>query len=435
MRLNLEWAHPSGLWALALPVVLALLSLRRGKPSSLHLGTLRLWRNLTGESEGARIRRHIPLARVLLIGALVAGALALAGPRQKDPPTQTTWHVVLDTRPAMFMEHTTSDGKPSGQGTRLAVGLSALERLLQQQDERPDLRWSRRVSGVTRLDRVPGERVPDAFVVSGPPGHERSSWLALDEPHTLWVSDSMPPGSHPEHAGYVLSGGGPVPGPVASVGDRLLSVRGGEWVEETGSPTRSVLLSDGLPALLESFVGVWAKERGLGVSVSDPGDDTLALRIVAAQAGEATARVGHFGRDGWQASALMVLVGEESAAAPRARHWLSADVGGASWPLVSWRPGWVRVAFGDPFEDRSGDPGAFAVSWGDLLDSALLPAPNVRPQSEREAAGPAITRAPRSASFNPVAAPGAWPLVRWLSAIAGVLLFASALTLKGNLNA
>ena len=428
--MNLEWAHPSGLWALALPVVLALLSLRRGKPRSLHLGTLSLWRNLTGESEGARIRRHIPLARVLLIGALVAGALALGGPRQKNPSTQATWHVVLDTRPAMFLEHTTTDGMPSGQGTRLAAGLSALERLLQQQDRRPALSWSRRVSGVTRLDRVAGERAPDAFVVPGPPGHERSSWLALDEPHTLWVSDSMPPGSQPEHAGYVLSGGGPVPGPVASVGDRLLSVRAGEWIEETGLPTRCVFLGEGLPALLASFVGVWAEERGLELSESDPGDDTLALRLVAARPGSDSPRMGHFGRDGWQASAPMVAVGEESASAPRARRWLSVEVDGASWPLVSWRPGWVRVAFGDPFEDRSGDPGAFAVSWADLLDRALLPAPSVLPQGERESAGPTITRAPRSASFNPVAGPGAWPLVRWLTAIAGVLLFASALTLK-----
>jgi hypothetical protein len=31
-----------------------------------------------------------------------------------------------------------------------------------------------------------------------------------------------------------------------------------------------------------------------------------------------------------------------------------------------------------------------------------------------------------------VAGPGAWPLVRWLTAIAGVLLFASALTLKAT---
>lgn len=430
--MNLEWAHPSGLWALALPMLLALLSLRRGKPSSLHLGTLRLWRNLTDESEGARIRRHIPLARLLLIGALVAGALALGGPRQKNPSIQTTWHVVLDTRPAMFLEHTTAAGIPSGQGTRLDAGLSALERLLQQQDERPDLKWSRRVSGVTRLERVPGERVPDGFVVPGPPGHERSSWLALDEPHTLWVSDSLPPGPQPEQAGVVLSGGGPVPGPVASVGDRLLSVRAGEWVEEPGLPNRCVLLGEALPALLASFVGVWAAERGLEVSETDPGDDTLALRIVAVRPGAGAPRVGHFGRDGWQARAPMVAVGEESAAAPRARRWLSAEVDGESWPLVSWRPGWVRVAFGDPLEDRSGDPGAFAVSWAELLDRALLPAPSVLPQGEREPAGPTITRAPRSANYNPVAGLGAWPLVRWLTAIAGVLLFASALTLKAT---
>ena len=73
------------------------------------------------------------LARLLLIGALVAGALALGGPRQKNPSIQTTWHVVLDTRPAMFLEHTTAAGIPSGQGTRLDAGLSALERLLQME--------------------------------------------------------------------------------------------------------------------------------------------------------------------------------------------------------------------------------------------------------------------------------------------------------------
>ena len=428
--MNWEWAHPTGLWALALPIVLALLSLRRGKPSSLHLGTLRLWRNLTGESEGARVRRHLPLARVLLIGALVAGGIALGGPRRKDPSFQTTWHVVLDTRPTMFLEHTTEEGVPSGQGTRLVVGLSALEQLLQQQDMRPALRWSRRVSGLTLLDRVASERVPAAFLVPGPSGHARSSWSALDEPHTLWVSDSMPPGSLPAHAGYVLSGGGAVPGPVASVGDRLLSIRGGEWVEETGMPTRFVFLDKGLPTRLASFARVWAGERGFGISDSDPGDDTLALRLVAARVGAGSLLVEQFGRDGWQASAPLVDVGEESDSAPRPKHWLSAKVLGEVWPLVSWRPGWVRVAFGDPFEDRSGDPGAFAVSWADLLDRALLSAPGVIPQGDRESAGPATTRVPRSRSSNPVAGPGAWPLVRWLTAIAGVLLFASALALR-----
>jgi len=430
--LNLEWVHPTGLWALVLPIVLALLSLRRGKPSSLHLGTVRLWRDLTGESEGARVRRHLPLARVLLIGALVAGGLALGGPRLKKPSIQKTWHVVLDTRPTMFLEHTTEEGVPSGQGTRLAVGLRALEQLLQEQNTRPALRWSRRISGLTRLDRIASERVPAAFLVPGPSGHARSSWLALDEPHTLWVSDSMPPGSLPEHAGVVLSGGGPVPGPVASVGDRLLSMRAGEWVEEAGMPMRFVFLDEGLPTRLASFAKVWAGERGLEISDSDSGDESLALRLVAARAGSGSLPVEVFGRDGWQASAPLVEVGEESDSAPRPRPWLSAEVAGDVWPLVSWRPGWVRVAFGEPFEDRSGDPGAFAVSWADLLDRALLSAPGVLPQGEREPAGPATTRAPRSRSFNPEAAPGAWPLVRWLSAIAGVLLFASALALKST---
>ena len=431
--MNLEWAHPAGLWALALPVVLALLSLRRGKPSSLHLGTLRLWRDLTGESEGARIRRHLPLARILLIGALVAGGLALGGPRRKEPSTQTTWHVVLDTRPAMFLEHTTEEGVSSGQGTRLAAGLSALEQLLQQRSTRPALTWSRRVSGVTRLDRVTSDQAPSAFLVPGPRGHARSSWLALDEPHTLWVSDSMPPGSQPEHAGYVLSGGGPVPGPVASVGDRLLSMRGGKWVEETAPSTRRVLLGEGLPTRLASFAAVWADERGLEVADSDPGDDTVALRLVGKRAAAGSPLVvGQFGRDGWQARAPMVQVGEESAFTPRPRHWLSVEVDGEDWPLVSWRPGWVRVALGDPFEDQSGAPGVFAVSWADLLDRALLSAPSVLSRGERDSAGAAITRIPRSPNSNPVAGPGAWPLVRWLTAIAGVLLFASALSLKAT---
>ena len=186
--MDLEWTRPAGLWALALPVLLVLLSLRRGKPNSLHLGTLRLWRDQAGESEGARVRRHLPLARVLLIAALLAGALALAGPRPTEPSVQTTWHVVLDTRPAMFLEHTNDAGAPSGQGTRMEVALSALERLLQQQGTRPKVLWSRRAAGVTRLDRLAGTHVPDDFLVPGPRGYARASWAALDEPHIVWVS-------------------------------------------------------------------------------------------------------------------------------------------------------------------------------------------------------------------------------------------------------
>ena len=103
---------------------------------------------------------------------------------------------------------------------------------------------------------------------------------------------------------------------------------------------------------------------------------------------------------------------------------------GRDWPLVSWRPGWVRVAFGDPFQDRSGDPGTFAVSWAELLDQALLPAPGVLPQSERESAGALLTRMPRPHNSNPPAEPGAWPVVPWLTGIARSLLFASALALQ-----
>lgn len=428
--MDLEWTRPAGLWALALPVLLVLLSLRRGKPNSLHLGTLRLWRDQAGESEGARVRRHLPLAGVLLIAALLAGALALAGPRRAEPSVQTTWHVVLDTRPAMFLEHTNEAGAPSGQGTRMAVALSALERLLQRQGTRPKVLWSRRAAGVTRLDRLAGTHVPDDFLVPGPRGYARASWAALDEPHIVWVSDSMPPGARPQHAGYVLSGGGPVPGAVASVGDRLLSSGGDHLVERPGLPARGVFLGAGLPQRLASFARVWAAQRGLEVWESDPADDTLALRLVAAPGTTSAPVPWTFGRDGWQATAPLVLVGEESEDAPRPRHWLSARVDGRDWPLVSWRPGWVRVAFGDPFQDRSGDPGTFAVSWAELLDQALLPAPGVLPQSERESAGALLTRMPRPHSSDPAADPGAWPVVRWLTGIAGLLLFASALALK-----
>jgi len=424
---NVEWTRPVGFWALALPALLVLLSLRRAKPNPLHLGTLRLWRDLAGEGDGARIRWRLPLSRVLLVAGLSAGALALAGPRPGEPDQQSTWHVIVDTRPAMFLEHTTEGGLASGRGTRLAVALGTLDQLLHAQATRPKLLWSRRLSGVTRLDRLAADQVPDDFLVAAPGGYERRSWSALDEPNTLWLSDRLPPGPAPQYAGYVLSGGGPVAGAVASVGDRSLVLSGGQIVEGRALARRAVYVDPGVPKRLALFARIWSEQRGFDVLDVDTGADRLALRLLATAIAEPSAVPCTFGRDGWQARAQVSELRDDPSPEARWSTWLSGQVNGREQRLVTWQPGRVRLAFREPFEESSVDPGTFAVSWAELLDRALAPAPGILTSAERASAGDTSSRAPQPGIADPRAAPAAWPLERLLAAAAAVLLFAAAL--------
>ena len=83
---DIGFDSPRVLFALALPILLLFFAKLRSSPERRATGSLALWRRLNlPESQAARTSRPgVPLPLWLLIGALVAAILALAGPTSPD---------------------------------------------------------------------------------------------------------------------------------------------------------------------------------------------------------------------------------------------------------------------------------------------------------------------------------------------------------------
>ena len=93
---------------------------------------------------------------------------------------------------------------------------------------------------------------------------------------------------------------------------------------------------------------------------------------------------------------------------------------GAVWPVVRWRSGAVLVGL-TGLDGPQGDPAAFVVSWSELFDAAVRPAPGVVSLAERAAAGPSLVRPPSASPAPVVGAVHPWPLVSVLAASAAAL--------------
>ncbi len=402
---ELEWTRPWGLGALVLPLLVLLLSLRRELPRPLSVGTFALWAELPDEVGVERRRRRIPLGRALLLLALTLAALALAGPRRRSVEPPRTLEVVVDPSPSMFL--TDSSGS-----TRLARAVGELEERL---DAEVTLEWIRPRAGGE--ERATGA-FPAAWHEPPYPAREGPLWQRFDRPGLLWLTDRAPE-EEPLHGGLVASGGPAVPGPVATAGERWLHWTGTAIEERPGAPRRAVLLDGPLPEPIVSVVEIWARERGFAL-----GAEALPVALEVARHAAGPREPLTVGRDGWSAEASVhrAPVEEEGAAL---ETWLAVPApGGRALPVVTWRAGRVVLAL-ESLAEPEGDPAAFAVSWSELLDAALLPPPGVVSRTERADAGPPVYRAPSPAS-SPEAHPiRRWPLVSICAAAAAGLALAA----------
>jgi hypothetical protein len=123
------------------------------------------------------------------------------------------------------------------------------------------------------------------------------------------------------------------------------------------------------------------------------------------------------GRDGWTASGSAVAVSATNGTSA----WLSTSIDGEPIDVVRWRAGRVEIGWRSMDEPR-GDAAAFAVSWAQLFDAALLPQRGVVALDERRSAGAASQRAPE----RPVGAQsGATRAAAVLTALAALLALAA----------
>jgi len=407
------WQRPFGLFALLLPLALLLLSLRRSRPRAVPLGTFALWTEEHPTRRGARARWRVPLARAATIAALVALALALADPAAPRPAGRATWRVVVDPRPALYLEHTDEAGRPSGRGRRLDVALERLEREASRAGVALEF-WRPGEGGL----EPGGASLPAAWrsapELLGPPEDPARH----DREGTLWLSAAAP--NALERAGFVASGGGPVPGAVAEDARGIWTWDGRALVlGPAPSERRAVALRGELPPLVEELVDLWCEERGLA-RLRAPDEST---HLVVHGDPVAQGVPVDLARDGWSARA-------RAGRAEPGETWLDARVDGRRVPVVTRAAGSVHVALAELDEPR-GEPGAFAVSWAELFDGALLPRPGVVPCSERLAAGPTRFEPPRPGREAPDPGPD-WPWSARLALFGALALLAALLLGEGR---
>jgi hypothetical protein len=376
--LGLEWTRPTGWLALVLPLAVLLLARRAPRPRLAATGTLALWRAAARREVGGERRRGgLPPETWLTLAALSLGALALAGPRR--PPLHRPWTVVVDRSPAM---HLPLDGAAGP--TRLHAAVARARAWLEREGAREIewATWTREGRAGVRAGAPPAEWL-DAPATSQP----APPWERLDRPGHLWVLGA-PPSPEPRWAGWSASGGAAAPGAVAALPGGRLHWDGEALVERAGGPPASVSTSE-LPPLLETFARAWAGARG--VDLAGPG--AVASLHIDCPGCESAGGLVRAGRDGWSGEGPL-------AASPAGEGWdvwLADPASGA--PLVRARPGAVRVDW--RLEATAGDPAAFALSWGRLLDGALLPPADVVPLAGRLAQGEGGLRAPRAPAAEP----------------------------------
>jgi hypothetical protein len=418
----LEWTRPLGFAALAMPLLVLIFSLRPARPRAQVVGTFAIWRELARSalSQGNRRRRRVPLERLFAIAALIAGALALAGPRLVRQGEHPAWRLWVDRSPSMYLEVTDAEGAPLGIGTRLQVAAAAATNWPEREDPRASREWCAFEDGVLQVEvsrDLPARwRTPPSSPLEAP------RFDLHDEAGALWVTDALP-ADLPMRAGVFTSGGGPVPGAVAEEGGRLL-VWDGRELSKGGTTTEAprVVTRGDLPALLIEFAELWSKARGLRLEREGDANGAQLLLIAA---GEGTPESVQARHEGWR------LIG----AARRALHgtpWLHSLSGESKHALVTTRPGVVEIAFApEPALELQGDPAAFAVSWTALFDETRRVAPEVLPLAERRAVAPAEAHSPRAA---PVATtpPSPPPLEAGLTLVAALLALLGSLVALGR---
>jgi len=330
---GLIWERPLAWWGLCLPLLILLAAKQPLRPRVMATGALSLWRRvLETPGTGGGERPAVPRGIWWLCAGLIAGVLAMAGPRSLAAGAARTWVVVVDRSPAIYLA-----AEAPASTTRLERGLELLEEewrdLVREGDT---VRW---FDGTEWSERA---SFPEAWRSAPRAPMRAPDWGRWDAPGSVWLC-ARPPLLEPEEASLCASGGRAAPGPVAIDGaDRLDWIDGGLVRVLGGAPRRSVRLVD-VGGELADFVELWAEERGLELSSGGAsGDDVL---VISKAAGEASAGAA-------QGGVISVALGEE--------------------------------ALGEK------DPAEFALLWSERLDEACLPATGLSPVSARAPIGNAI---------------------------------------------
>lgn len=378
----LEFVRPGALAALALPLVLLVLSRFAARPLVRPTGALAIWRRVAEQEPVVTARRgwrpRLDVVLVCLASALAV--LAVAEPRVRAADGGGDWTIVLDASPGMHLPH------GAGADTRLDAGIARA------------LAWieSERAPGDELVWRSPGRETDGGVRAAAPPPVwldapttpvARPDWSAHDRPGHVWVSDRAPERA-PIAATLVLTGGDAAPGWVGVRDGRALHWDGAALVDAGPAPAPRVAIAGSYPAPLETLVRLWMDERG----ALDAGrSEDAGLRLVGPD--EPATRTRVVGRDGW--SAVAGLADLDLGTGPGWTAWLS-EPGAEGDALVCWRAGRIEHRLAE-LEAPSGDPAAFAVSLGGLLDAALL--------APRGVVGLEHRRAPASAAVRPGRAP------------------------------
>jgi hypothetical protein len=338
-----------------------------------------------------------------MIAALVAGALAVAGPSAPPMPLAELWELELDRSPSMFLA--VEEGRSR---TRYELALEmALAELEAREVPARARRWS-----------TPG--LP-AVVAEAPP---RSWGLAprLPVPELglppaagrLRVTDRLPAYALLPRGG-VASGGPAVPGPIAASAGRWLLWDGAAIVDGGPAAPRGVWIDPALAGPLRELIELWAEERGLG-AVPDPDQADLVLGVVSG--GES--RPVRLEQGTWW------LTGSAVPAPAEAETFSGVHFEAQDGAPLLWSPGAGRLATALTSVERlGGDPAACALAWGQLLDRALLPPPGLVSYAERQAAGEPRRVAPSPREAPRGERPAATPPGAYLALLALLLALAA----------
>ena len=325
-------------WAAALyvlPLAVLLLSLRRDQPREVLIGTARFFPPDEATS-GSRTKRQLTPDRIAAIAALVCAVTALLGPRPAPAARGSdSFALLVDRSPSMYLEHDPRSGRAD---RRIDVAIEAALAALEDHSIDVELVW---LDGGREIGT--GPEPPDELLEPPRPGRDEPLFEAFDREGVLWVTDA-PTGAWREHAGIALSGGEAVPGPVAVTpdGTRVWTADGRIIDAGSGAPRPRVRIAAGVEPLFVRFAELWARERDLEVTSEDSARD-VELEIVPA---------------------------------PKS----------PSSTALEARPGRVEVS-GAVRESALRDPAAFAVTWSERLDAAILPPEGVVSIDERREAG------------------------------------------------
>lgn len=360
--------RPWALVSLAIPLLVTLLASQARRAPRSSTGTLEFWRQVPPDAARAPTRRSTPpLALLLLVAALCAGCLALAGARARATHAPQ-WTVLIDRSPSMFAR--------GSSGTALAVALELVRERLGTACE------FRAVSG--SFVSAPEPSVPAAWLEPPAGDWDEPIWGPLDAPGTVWVTDTLR--ATPALASLALAGceaGSSAPS----------SRRSGVYLESRleGSPFGALVLA-------------WLDGRAL-----ERVDHPSSARLSVSSAGVGPAREVRCDAAEWSlagaARALEPLRDEPE------ESWLCASDGAS---VVRFVPGRVEVAWeGRPV--LAGDDVAFALEFSRRLDRAVAPrsdAPRVGMPEFRAGDPPPPSRRARS-------------YVSWLATLAAVLALGS----------